>query len=387
MNLMHLCLSALLLSTSLSFVEGKELPTDFSQKNKPATIKVLISKQKGEVFLEAKGRYYLYHPSNHLLIDTGVLTKRAALRISDKGFVWGNDLPEGISEIRVVPGDSQSALLVDGIQYRGCLEIYQEKQELTVINEIDVESYLQAILSPLFPQEKNQELLDAIAITARTHLYYLLAKNPAALWNLEASEVGYQGVGLAHQNPHLDRAIDATRHMILTYREAPFAAAWNEHSAGKTAPFSAIFRKEVPSPQGVEASFALHNREKHRWQLTITKEQLSDIAAVKHINGIDLFIDKASNKVYALRIHDGLATKDIDFFTLQKALSADKLRSNDFTVEVKKDNISIIGYGEGHGVGLCLYSAKQMAQQGDKAPKILATFFPETVLKHQREVK
>jgi stage II sporulation protein D len=379
------CFLAILLIGS-SLVQGRELPTDFSQKNKPATIKVLLCNQKKEVILEAKGRYYIYNPVDGLQIDSGTLSKREVVHISENGLSWGKDLPHGFFHFRIVPGDSQSSLLVNGMQYRGCLEVYQDKSALSVMNEIDVENYLKATLSPQFPHEKNQELLDAIAITARTNIYYLLSRNPGALWHIEAQDIGYQGIALCSQNPGLDRAIEATRHMILTYHNAPFAATWTKDSAGKTAPFHAIFRKEAPSPEGATATFALHDREKHQWSLAISKEQLAQIVHVKHVNGIDLFIEKTSNKVYALRIHDGLATKDIDFFSLQKALGAHKLRSNDFTIEVKKEYILFTGYGEGHGVGLCLYSAKQMAEHGEKAPKILATFFPQTELKHQREV-
>ena len=100
---------------------------------------------------------------------------------------------------------------------------------------------------------------------------------------------------------------------------------------------------------------------------------------------IDLFSDKESSKVYAVRVHNGKAFQDIDFFHLQNALGTEKLKSNEFTVKVKGDQIVFDGYGEGHGVGLCLYSAAKMSAKGLKAKDILSAFFPHMQLRNMRE--
>ena len=99
------------------------------------------------------------------------------------------------------------------------------------------------------------------------------------------------------------------------------------------------------------------------------------------LSHVDLFIDQGSGKVYGLRVHDGLQTKDLDFFTLQQALGFQKLRSSDFTIALKRENIVFSGYGEGHGVGLCLHSARLLADQGEKAQKILSLFFPPNAVR------
>lgn len=390
MKIIHTLIAASMAAAALTAghpaLQARELPTDVSQKNKPATLKILLGKDKEKALLEVKGRYHLYNPADGVLIDTGILGKRAPIHFTPQGLEWADILPIGTLQIRFVPGDSQSTFLVDGIQYRGCIEVYVVNGKIDIINEVDIESYLKATLAPLFVTEKNQELLDAIAITARTHAYYLLSRNLHAYWHLEASEVNYQGQALAHQNQLLDRAIDTTRHMVMTYKSSPFAATWTKDSAGKTAPFSVVFRKEALAPQGVQSPIALRDREKRQWNLTLTKEQLSKIAETKNVSGVDLFLDQNSGKVYALRIHDGMGSKDVDFLTLQKAVGAQKLRSNDFTINLKRENIIFSGYGEGHGVGLCLYSARFMADNGEKATSILNTFFPQTKLEHLRTV-
>jgi stage II sporulation protein D len=379
-------LTAIPMALFTSHMEAKELHKDVSQINKPATIKIRVAEKKKQVLLEVKGRYQIYNPADSVLVDTGILGRRDHITFKPEGFQWADVLPIGLDQFRIVPGDSQCKILIDGIQYLGCVEVHEEHGQITIINELDVENYLKSTLAPIFSAEKNQELLDAVAITARTNTYYHVGKTPHAMWHVDAVEVGYAGFALANQNARLDRSIDNTKHMVMTHHKTPFVALWTKDSAGKTASSTTILRKETNSPQGVQIPIALRDREKRTWQLTITKEQLAQIAGVNHINAVDLFLDQTSGKVYALRIHDGFTTKDIDFFTLQKALGAKKMRSNDFTLNVKNDNILISGFGEGPGVGLCLYSARIMAEHGDKAPKILATFFPETELERKREI-
>lgn len=374
------------LTFSLTSLPATEIPTDFSQKSKPATIKVLVSKHKDTVLLEAKGHYEMYNPLNNILLTQGSSLKRQWVTPSKNGLIWGELVP-GNFEIRLVPKDAKSTLLVDGIEYRGCVEIYDIKGQLYVVNEVDIERYLKSVMTAQFPHEIDEEVMDAIAITARTNAYYLVARNPVTQWHVEAQEVGYQGYAVTLQNLHVDRAINNTRHMVLTYHGVPFPATWTKDSAGKTADFATVFRKNVSCPQGVESPFAAHDRDKHSWAFSISKQDLAKALGAVKVNEIDLYQDHTSHKVYGARVKDGTQAVQVDFTKLQTALSPTKLKSNDFIVEVHGDQIQFKGFGEGSGVGLCLFSASAMADKGEKATKILETFFPETKLERKRSLE
>lgn len=197
-----------------SHIEARELHKDVSQVNKPATIKILLEQKKDKILLEVTGRYHIYNPADGVLVDTGILGKRDYIHVGPEGIQWANLMPIGLEQFRIMAGDSQSKLLVNGVQYLGCIEAYLDHGRITLISEIDVENYLKSILAPVFTGEKNTELLDAIAITARTNTYYTVSRNPQAPWHVTAEEVGYQGFALANQNAKLDRSIDNTKHMV-----------------------------------------------------------------------------------------------------------------------------------------------------------------------------
>ncbi len=359
---------------------GMELPTDISQKDKPATIKVLVSKQKEKIFLEAKGHHFVYNPLNELLLSEESATKRW-LSTGERGMKWGEAFP-GIFQIRIVPANSQSTILVDGVEYRGCVEIYDLKGKLYVVNEVDIERYLKSIMTAQLTAEWDEEVMDAMAITARTNAYYLASRKSESYWHVDSQEVGYQGYAVSLQNLDIDRAINNTRHMVMLYKGAPFPTAWTKDSAGKTAAYATVFRKDVRAPHGVDAPFAAHDREKHAWTFSISKKDLAKALGAVKVSAFDLYQDDRSQKVYGARLKDNDNLLQFDFTKLQSALGATRLKSNDFTVEVNDDKLTFKGFGEGSGVGLCLLSASAMADKGDKAPKILASFFPETQLEN-----
>jgi len=54
------------------------------------------------------------------------------------------------------------------------------------------------------------------------------------------------------------------------------------------------------------------------------------------------------------------------------------LRSTDFRIEVKGDQIVVTTEGYGHGVGMSQYGADAMAENGATAHKILQHYYKDT---------
>ena len=228
--------------------------------------------------------------------------------------------------------------------------------------------------------------MSALAILIRTDAYHRVqSASDSSYWHISASEVGYQGSALVIEHSIIDKSVDGTKHLILLHpnqgQDLPFATAWTENSAGKTAPYAAIFRKDLHAIQkGVEAPHAALVRKDSKWTYQVSKKTLAQLLNLKQIQSLELFVDPFSAKVYGVRIQDGTKHHDIDFLALQNKLGSRHLQSSDFTFTVKEDQIMFTGFGKGHGVGLCLYSAGALAQNGENAVQILSKFFPETYL-------
>lgn len=361
------------------FSKAAEIPTDQMQKVKPATIKVLLQEKEEKMLLEVRGPYKVFCPHTNVLISSSSSAKRNTIQTQKAGLFWGDSFP-GTFGIRLVPSNHQSSILVNGIQYKGCVEIYDVNGKLRVINEVDVENYLRSCLATEFSQIKETEVLNALTILARTNAYYQVHRFPNAPWHVSAEEEHYQGYGATLQNLAIENAITETRHAILTYKSEPFPTSWSENAGGKTASFASIHRTSTPSPKGVSIDGMESERLKSCWSFQVSKKELANLAHLDKLANVSVFSEKESGKVYAVKMSDEAVTKTLDFATLQKALGKAKLKSNDFTMEVLDQAIRFKGFGAGDGVGLCLHTARLMAKQGLDAKKILSQFFTDTSL-------
>jgi stage II sporulation protein D len=350
----------------------------------PRNIQILIEKDASEVLLEVKGPYYLLNPHDGSRVSSGLLGKRFIVRELENGLKWGEEFP-GIHQIYIKPRSAETSIFVNGIQYSGAVAIYGVCGSVNIVNDVDIESYVKSVLTSQFPAPLEPEVLSALAILARTDAYYHATRSQTSFWHVAAQDIGYSGSALVVSNSPVEKAVDSTRHLILVHPESgknlPFAAAWTEHSAGKTANYEAIFRKDAFSPdKGVEAPHAALARQDSKWTYQISKKSLAHLLDVQQIKSLEVFLDQPSGKVYGIRVKDGSETYDVDFFTLQNRLGKNHLLSSDFSVSVKDDAVLFTGFGRGHGVGLCLYSATALAQNGENAVKILQKFFPATYL-------
>lgn len=348
------------------------------------TIQVLLEKDATEALVEVKGPYYLFNPHDGSRIASGLLGKRFMARPLESGLKWGEQFP-GIHQIYIQPRSEETAIFVNGIQYSGSMAIYASQGEIHIVNDLNIEDYVKSVLASQFPTPLEEEVMSSLAILVRTDAYYRAETNKDSFWHIAASDIRYQGSALNIRNSLIEKAVDKTHHLVLVHSDAgqrlPFPTAWTEHSGGKTAPYPSMFRESAFSPEkGVEAPHAALSREDTKWSYQTSKYALSQALDLSHIRSIETFVERASNKVYALRIQDAEGAKDIDFFTLQKALGKHHILSSDFTLTMKDDRVYFAGYGKGHGVGLCLFSASALAQNGDNALGILAKFFPETYL-------
>lgn len=350
----------------------------------PRNIQILLEKDASEVLLEVKGPYTLFNPHDGSQIGSGLLGKRFLIHELETGLKWGEEFA-GIHQIYIQPRSPSTSIFINGIQYDGSVAVYGVSGTVNVVNDIDIESYVKSILTTQFISPLEPEVMSSLAILARTNAYYHATKNPDSFWHVSASETSYTGNGLVVQNSLVAQAVEKTRHLILVYMDGQqsqfFPTAWTENSAGKTASYESMFRKEAPSPEkGVAAPHAALTKQDSKWSYQISKKALAQYLGIPQIKSIETFVDPDSQKVYAVRVQDQSETHNIDFFTLQNQIGKNHLLSSDFTVSLKDDSVLFQGYGRGHGVGLCLYSASALAQNGENAVKILSKFFPETCL-------
>ncbi len=354
--------------------------TTFGYAEAPV-MKVLIAKDVTGAMVEVLGPYKVYDPADNSFMDIGMNSKAYFVLPTEEGIRWGEDFP-GTFQFKIVPTTEKTTTLVNGVQYRGALVVYQVGTRVNIVNEVDIDDFIKSILAPQFDKPLNSEVMNSIAIAARTDAWYQACCKPDAYYQVESDAIGYNGYSVTRRPNGVDHAVDVTHHLILQYQGTPFAARWTENSAGKTAPYGIFFRKDGAGPQlGTDAPLAAKGRSNFSWSVTLSKSELTKLTGVDKIEGIEAFTDKNSGKVYGIRLK-GTGTRDMDFLAFQEAIGSQRLQGSDFTVSTNGDAVTFRGYGKGAGVGLCIYSAEQMAQHGLGATQILSAFYPSAQMVH-----
>jgi SpoIID/LytB domain protein len=343
-------------------------------------IKILLEEKLDGILLETNGNYKLVDLKDNSIIARASGKTRHYLSSYEKGIKWGKEFNR-IFQCKIIAKDDQATFLLDGIQYKGSLEIYLIGNKLYLINEIGIEEYIVSSLSKEFALKNYfPATYESLAIIARTKIYHKLMHSKNKFFTFKANSSEFLGYSYNLVNSPIQRAAEATKDLMLTYKNKPFCAFWTEHSAGQTANYSTILRKKTPSPEGVFVAYSQKEKLASRYRFTISKQDFCKYLGILNFKSINLFCDKISNKIYAVQIRTSKKTIELPFLTFQKLIGKNELKSNCFEVKSKNDSLIFEGYGEGLGLGLCIFSANEMASRSENSPRILKYFYPQTSL-------
>lgn len=232
-------LSLIALSTCLSFSQAEcgiveNLINKIWQKEQkaPETIKLLIVHDKPGVILEVKGKYKIYDPHTDSFIATRFLGKRKFIQAMNDSLRWGEEFP-GVHQLKIIPDDVSTTTLVDGIEYKGALYVYDIGGTISVVNELPLDDYLKIALNSTYGSGLPEEAAAAITIAARTNAWHLVKNPKSDYFAVDAAKVGYRGHAAGERKQGMDLAIAETKNMILTKDGQPLLNDWNRGGTGQ----------------------------------------------------------------------------------------------------------------------------------------------------------
>ena len=277
---------------------------------------------------------------------------------------------------------------VENHRYRNSIQVLKNPAgSLTVLNEIDVEDYLLGVL----PVEVNPswpiEALKAQAVVSRTYAIFKNIENKDFPFTL-SSDVGsqvYQGKTVEHASSN--RAVEQTRGEILTYHGRIFPAFFHSTCGGWTARSDYQWKIEPhPSLKGVECPFCQGSKF-YSWKAEFSAAEIQKIltkkskavSAIQEIKAED--VDRSGRPRFFVIKHAG-GTLKIPANEFRLALGPDQMRSTRIKIQKEGDRFLFKGKGWGHGVGLCQFGAKRMAELGYRYQDILRYYYPDNEIRN-----
>lgn len=263
--------------------------------------------------------------------------------------------------------------------YRGNLEIYGGK-ELTVINVLSLDDYLVGLINMEISSKWPIEVLKAQAVVARTYALYKKEYRREGLYHLESDMMDqvYGGGDVEDVNSAI--AVFSTKGEVLVYDDKIVPAFYHSICGGHTESSIEVWGFYHPSLKGVKCSFCLDSPN-HSWVYEVSLRDLENLTGKKDIISIDIAERTSTGRVKRLIIKTKNGSQKISGTELRKILGYENLKSTNFSVYLNKERITFKGKGWGHGVGLCQWGAKKMAEMGLSYREILQFYYPGSKIK------
>ncbi len=355
--------------------------------------------------------------------------KRLEVEIEGKRMVFPCD-----ARLRLAPikdkGQGFFAVSIDSApsrRFRGELEIFVNNASLSeLVNELDLEDYLRGVLPAEIPSHFPTECLKAQAVVARTYAVYSLGRHKKEGFDLCGDRHCQIYLGYDYEKSKFNDIIEATKGIIVTYKEKPALTPFHSCCGGigedaslwgASAPY--LIAKPDNSPYPLDLSseenlkkflekkggFNCELAPDFRWIRKYGEGDLQEIFSrslplllrkptlkVEKIK--DISVDERSpwGRVRALKIEtkEGIIMLRGDevrwAFGDGRPASKGSLPSLLFFVEKEKSEdkttFKIVGGGSGHGIGFCQWGAVGLAKKGYSYPEIIRHYFPGTTLKN-----
>jgi len=254
---------------------------------------------------------------------------------------------------------------------------------------IKMEEYLNGVVAAEMDTKWPVNALAAQAILARTFtMENIKAGRVRELHGTDASTSTeeFQAYDPSKINDNVRKAVELTRGKVVmskdNYIHAWFSACDGGISA--TAPEGLAYTKE-PTPYvkggAKDNCLSITVPENRSWVVRIPLERVSE--AVRKITGKDpgpitsVSISKKGPSGRAEQLQIGAVT--VGGPALRQALGSEMVRSMLLTgIGVEGGNLVLTGKGFGHGVGMCQWGARLLAEQG-KSPEDIINFYFQDV--------
>jgi stage II sporulation protein D len=352
-------------------------------------VKVLILESASQLNLSCDAPFQIFshdplelvrkYPSCEKVL---VLPQPDGWRIGDQE-VTGQDLK--------VETDPSYFIEVNDRPFRGRLEIHQEKgKRIHVVNVLDLEDYLRGVIKEEISTQWSLEALKAQAVVARTFALRQVLDNPGQLFHLKCTTDSQMYGGKRREDFRSDWAVQDTAGIVLTYKGKPIPAFYHAACGGHTEDAADVWSCNHFSLQGVPCGYCPYYPV-YNWQASLRKEEIRRAllrwgCQLGEVEAILPLVRSKTGRILQLEIRHAGGRTLMEGKKFRQYLGYDLIRSTNFSVKRENGVFTFVGKGWGHGVGLCQWGAKGMAERAFSYEAILQHYYSGARLARMEEI-
>jgi stage II sporulation protein D len=361
----------------------------FSQPPNPPKsgeiIRVAIVKDSPSIMLYIKGVFGIYSLNTNELLAEYRGLKTSIVTPTNYGIKIGRYLYFKIYGIKIIP-KRDATIFINKRRFRGQVDIIrQQNMTLLVVNHIDVESYIRGVLYHEVSHKWPLEALKAQAVVARTYALYQAKENTTKDYDLTSDIYSQVYGGRSSEKYRTNKAVNLTLGEYLIYNGKIFPTYYHATCGGHTEDASKLWNINIPPLKGVECDFCSKSPHLY-WKrnLRLNDIQIKLIKSGKKIapiKAINILKRNESGRIDRMEIVDRRNSKIyLSGKEFRMIVGPNIIKSTNFTVSIRGYYADFKGKGWGHGVGLCQWGAKSMAECGFKYDEILKYYYPDSEL-------
>lgn len=325
----------------------------------------------------------LSEPRSVERFSTSLQSTRVAFE--DDGLEIGGR-PANSGGVELVP-ERSPGVWINGRKYRGVVRLHvTDSGRLWPVNVLPREEYLAAVVDAEMPAAFPNAAREAQAIVARTYAISCQQNPPHRWFDLFSTPVSQNYLGVVYRDAG-DRllagetasgraAAEETKDIVCTYQGQLFRTYYSACCGGTTLSGAVVFADETPALDGVTCG-GCNDAPLYRWErIASDPSALERVARTRSPSFRSLRSASTTDRPNApglVSVSDGRRTVRLTASEVKSALGLPSL-----IYKLKSDESGIVthGRGHGHGVGLCQWGAKGLAEQGYTAEQILKHYYP-----------
>lgn len=340
------------------------------------TINVLITDVTLPYSIKINGKYkaYNYKYKSDIITDTitneiEIVEHPKGLKIEDAGI-----FKEGIVF------ETDNGFTLNGKSYDGNIMFIPYKKDMIVINTVDLEKYVEAVLTEEIGLDWHSEAVKAQSVAARSYALFHILKNDGKLpYDVDNTTKFQVYKGRDRVNANIRNAVKDTSYQVLTYNSKIVPGYFSANCAGHTTSSLNAFGVYVPYLVGADCPYCLPYSKP--WKATFSDNDLNMIFKplnLKVDNNTKYLRNTDSNrKAESINVINGDNIKNISARDFRNLFTLDLVPSFTFDVEKSENGLLITGNGKGHGVGLCQWGAFGQAASGRIYTDILKHYYKD----------
>jgi stage II sporulation protein D len=339
------------------------------------TIRVAIFQDMNALRLQSDGGMTVYRIAGNRLFpkqakDLRIVPSQSGLIINQRSF----------SESAVRIGSNRKNIRINGQSFGGMLYIANKRGLLQVVEMLDLEDYLEGVVPLELNSKWHPEALKVQAVVARTYALYQKKQNSGKDYDLVAttSDQLYGGKGIG--DIRAAEAVRATHGQVLTYAGEVINSVYHSTSAGPTEDVREVWGTDLPYLHGVACPFDVQSPW-YEWNravdlVVLEKNLRSNGFLIGAIATVTPYSFSQADRVTRIRILHSEGELILRGGEFRRILGYTTLPSTHFKIDAIGRQIHFTGMGSGHGVGLCQWGAKDLAEHGVSYDRILTYYYP-----------